>query len=344
MGFKTLPGSIAFQRGQVITEAVFTNSDNTPINVIMHEAMGPQNVNKDKKGSSNTEVMVETRIPYTTNTALTNSTATHFNVAFSVKFAPLENALYSTFNSKNDKENLSAQYREAIGSFTQKALNSESLKDLSCRYARNILNGRWLWKNRKYASNILITVREREGDVIASSNALTVSMNDFDGFSDAENVIGELILENLKGNTTTGLIVNAEVDFGVDGVFEIFPSQNKTPSKEKSLYCVNKAKYTPMTASNPQVLMGQAAFTGRKIANAIRTIDTWYSEYDDTGYPIATEINGASLSDLKFYRPLGKDKTSGFDIIKNINELDINSTDAEFLMSLFVRGALMTQS
>lgn len=91
--------------------------------------------------------------------------------------------------------------------------------------------------------------------------------------------------------------------------------------------------------------MGTAALRDQKVANAIRTIDTWYPDYEQNGCkPIPVEPNGASLEAQRFFREIGdkKNKSSAFDIIKELNITDPNSPQGMFFIACLVRGGVFS--
>ena len=88
---------------------------------------------------------------------------------------------------------------------------------------------------------------------------------------------------------------------------------------------------------------GVAGFHAPKIGNALRTIDTWYPEFTENDEkPIPVEPNGASLDAQQFFR-VGKEKVSGFDILKEIRTLDPNSEKGMFLIACLIRGGVYSE-
>jgi len=177
-------------------------------------------------------------------------------------------------------------------------VNSQGFSVLSARYATNLANGRFLWRNRVGAENAEVTVRHlRDGNTQAewTFDAFTLSLRDFANV-DGVRPLGALIDEGLSGAAHVLLEVVAHVRLG-NGQ-EVFPSQelildrgDKKGQKSKTLYTVKQA----------------AAIHSQKIGNAVRTIDTWYSGANELG-PIAVEPYGSVTSQGKAYRqPKQKD-------------------------------------
>ena len=51
-----------------------------------------------------------------------------------------------------------ANYRDSVAGFIERAKTSDGLNDVAARFARNIANGRWLWRNRTIARQITVRV------------------------------------------------------------------------------------------------------------------------------------------------------------------------------------------
>ena len=85
--------------------------------------------------------------------------------------------------------------------------------------------------------------------------------------------------------------------------------------------------------------MGQAALRDQKVANALRTFDTWYPSFDDVRRPIAIEPNGASLEAQSFYRPVNS-AASAFRLMGRLNEVDTASADGMFMLACLIRGGV----
>ncbi|MNW11680.1 CRISPR-associated protein Csy3 [compost metagenome] len=84
-------------------------------------------------------------------------------------------------------------------------------------------------------------------------------------------------------------------------------------------------------------MLGQAAIRDTKAANALRTIDTWYPEFDDYRQPIAVELAGANLEAQRIFRT-GED--TAFAYAKRLNDIDPNSPQGMFMIASLVRGGV----
>ncbi|MBL4775570.1 MAG: type I-F CRISPR-associated protein Csy3 [Mariprofundus sp.] len=152
----------------------------------------------------------------------------------------------------------------AVGGFKE----SEGIAELAFRYAYNIANGRFLWRNRVGAEEIEIRVylNKDKSPITPIFNAYDFTLNNFDKNKDdvSLNKLADAIKQGLSSdeeNSSVFLKVDVFVKLGCGQ--HIFPSQEMNMGeKKKKLFQLNKC----------------AAMHNVKIGNAIRTIDTWYGD------------------------------------------------------------------
>ena len=170
-------------------------------------------------------------------------------------------------------------YQEALIKTTQSYIKEEGMQALAKRYAINILNGRWLWRNRMAAEQISIAITCKDDDkvMIEISDVKQYQLNSFDYDDKSVNELAALIEAGLLGKEFVIFNIQAKLKMGLGQ--EVYPSQEMIlePGKNKSKVLYEKN--------------GQAAMHSQKISNAIRTIDTWYAE--NAEFPIAIEPYGA---------------------------------------------------
>ncbi|RYY78284.1 MAG: type I-F CRISPR-associated protein Csy3 [Moraxellaceae bacterium] len=350
--FKKLPGSLSLQRGSIISDGAFyhyfaENKAIEPLYVLHHGIRGTQNVAGNKaKGAAlgNSAAREVSNIQQTESAKLAPDAK--LLVKFNLRFIDLEHILFACATGKNSEVDVSA-FRAAFNDFIARAKNSDGLKEVARRYTRNIVNGRWLWRNRIIAESITIRVYEDNGankaeQPVHEFDALSVPFNHFDHYSEQENNLANVVLAGMQGDRSASLNVEAIIDFGMGGI-EVFPSQNYLEDKPKgfsrSLYKISNEKLERQTTNNQ--FLGQAALRDQKIGNAIRTIDTWYPDYGTIQKIIPVEPNGANLDAQEFFRI--KDKASAFDIMKKIAELDPTSDDGMFLLACIIRGGVYSE-
>lgn len=187
-----------------------------------------------------------------------------------------------------------AAYRSKLLETVDGYVRQHGFNELARRYAANLANGRFLWRNRIGAEQVEVSVAHlRDGKPAQqwTFDALAHSLHDLmapAGETAALAELGELIAAGLAGDNHVLLQVTAFVRMGAGQ--EVFPSQelilDKAASKKsKTLYHVDKV----------------AAIHSQKIGNALRTVDTWYPEATGNG-PIAVEPYGSVTTQGKAYR------------------------------------------
>lgn len=345
--FKKLPGVIAITRGIVIGDAVMyselADGSLQPLPVIRHGIRGTQNVDLDgKEGTAGATKRREVSNIQVTDSAKADPAAVALVVRFGVRFAPLgEMPLFVATGEKDSKEDADA-LRDSIVGFMARARGDSSagLHEVARRYARNIANGRWLWRNRMVASAVTVTATLDDAAPPLSFDALAIPLNRFEQYSANEETLARALLDGLQGHGHGGIEVQARVEMGFAGSFEVYPSQNYLEDKAKgfarSLYCLG----VPAPKGDHAVRqMGQAALRDQKVANALRTFDTWYPSFAEVGRPIAIEPNGASLEAQSFYRPVNS-AASAFRLMGRLNEIDPASNEGMFMLACLIRGGV----
>ena len=187
-----------------------------------------------------------------------------------------------------------AAYQEKLASIVSEYIQQHGFKELAYRYAHNLANGRFLWRNRIGAEAVEVHIN-RLVDGIAQQqyqfNGLDFSLRNFDHKPQELLELAELIQQGLPGEEHVLLEVIAFSRLGSGQ--EVSPSQElildqSGGRKSRTLYSVG----------------GTAAMHSQKIGNAIRTIDTWYPVNEDESKvgPIAVEPYGSVTIQGKAYR------------------------------------------
>jgi len=156
-------------------------------------------------------------------------------------------------------------------------------------------------------------------------------MQDFNSASPDISELADLISKTLSGENEFLLLeINAFAEVGKSQ--DVYPSEelvlDKNNSKEKKskiLYDVN----------------GVAAMHSQKIGNAIRTIDTWYPEYETHQRAISIDPYGAVTNLGRAYRQ-PKEKKDFFSLFDRFSQGEkLDSVDEEhFVMAVLVRGGV----
>jgi CRISPR-associated protein Csy3 len=222
-------------------------------------------------------------------------------------------------------------YQDAVAGYVEK----EAFKELGLRYAINLANGRVLWRNRVGTEFIEVEVKD-----LISKNSWKFDAKSFDirsMYTDNKDVIslGENIAKALASEDEF-LMLEITTYAKVGKAQEVYPSEELVldkgaGKKSKILYSVD----------------GVSAMHSQKIGNAIRSIDTWYPEFDtESGNgAIAIEPYGAVTNMGKAFRTPKdkKDFYTFFDKFAQGEKLD-SVEDEHYMMAVLVRGGVFGQS
>ncbi len=336
-GKLVIPGVLSVRRSLVISDGLFyavnAHDEQKAIPVVRHGIRGTQNQVTGADKVSQVQA---------TESAKTFPDSKALRVSFFIRPLSLMDGLSSCSG------NGAADFRRAFEDFVSRASDSDGLQEVCRRMARNVFNGRWLWRNRQLGSKIV--VRVDMGDEHWEQDALNTPLNRFGDWTKPEMELGDAWMDLLCGGETKTLHVEADIDLGLTGAIEVYPSQNYVDNNSKPkgfarpLYKVDVRKMRRGKDADPTffedtVITGFAALRDQKIWNALRTIDTWYTDYTDVGLPIPVEPLGASLSADTFYRPLKNQ--SLFNLLPTLETLDPNSPSGMFVLACFIRGGVI---
>lgn len=217
-------------------------------------------------------------------------------------------------------------------------IEREGFKELGRRYAINIANARFLWRNRVGAEQIEVHVEMKSQDQEKKwvFDATTFTTRNFDINDEQINDLGgEISTALASGDGFLLLNITTYVQLGKGQ--EVYPSEELVldkgkGQKSKILYHVNDL----------------AAMHSQKIGNALRTIDTWYPEFanpETTAGPIAIEPYGAVTNLGKAYRT-PKDKQDFYTYFdKWARGESLESVEKEhYVMAVLVRGGVFGES
>lgn len=240
----------------------------------------------------------------------------------------------------------SAVYQQKLKTVVDSYANSTGFATLAQRYASNLANGRFLWRNRVGAEMVEVQVRHLQGGQAVNTwtfNALEFSLRQFEAPPASANDLAELakvMEQGLAGQQYALLEVTAFARVGAGQ--EVFPSQelildkgsSTAGQKSKTLYVVGK------TAKQD----GAAAIHSQKLGNAIRTVDTWYSDEGGLG-PIAVEPYGSVTSQGKAYRQ-PKEKQDFYTLLDGwVIKDQVPAVDQQhYVMANLIRGGVFGES
>lgn len=217
------------------------------------------------------------------------------------------------------------EYQSALAEKVNGYIQQNSFSELATRYAENIANGRFLWRNRMGAEAVEVHVAH--GDSRWIFDGYSFNLRKLSQPTDDLKALSDVIQKGLEGEGFAFITVDAFVKLGQGQ--EVFPSQELILDKGKS----DKSKVL-------YDVSGVAAMHSQKVGNALRTIDTWYPDAKEVG-PIAVEPYGSVTSRGKAYRQ-PKDKMDFYTLLDNwiIKDKEPELNQQHYVIATLVRGGV----
>lgn len=231
-----------------------------------------------------------------------------------------------------------ADYRHRLLATVKGYVENNGFNELARRYAYNLANGRFLWRNRIGAEQVEVQVEHLTDGQATKSwhfDAFALSLRNFDNHGNqatALEELGQLIANGLVGEQHVLLRVTAYVRLGAGQ--EVFPSQELIldrgrGDKSKTLYDID----------------GIAGIHAQKIGNAIRSIDTWYQEAETNG-PIAIEPYGSVTTQGKAYRQPRQTKDDFYTLLDSwvLKDKVPDIGQQHFVIATLIRGGVFGEA
>ena len=228
---------------------------------------------------------------------------------------------------------LKNRYQEAVKAYIEK----KGFKELARRYAINIANARFLWRNRVGAEQIEVQVnvlnKDQESTWIFDANNYSTRCFEYDDAQITE--LSEKIAQALS-SVDGFLLLEITTHALVGKAQEVYPSEELIMDKGKG----NKSKVLYQVNS-------QAAMHSQKIGNALRCIDTWYPGFNDeirSAGPISIEPYGTvTRLGTAFRNPKEKE-----DFYTHFDKWAWGETlprteDEHYVMATLVRGGVFSE-
>ncbi|KFI21590.1 type I-F CRISPR-associated protein Csy3 [Nitrosococcus oceani] len=222
-------------------------------------------------------------------------------------------------------------YQEALAAIIQGYANEHAFREPAIRYATNLANGRFLWRNRVGAEAVEVHIKHIKNQATAQQwvfNSEDFDLRRFDNSKNELQPLAAVIQQGLTGEAFAFLQVEAFARLGIGQ--EVFPSQElildggRDNKKSKTLYQID----------------GVAAMHSQKIGNALRTIDTWYPDAAELG-PISVEPFGSVTNRGKAYRQ-PKDKLDFYTLLDGwvIKDKIPPAEQQHYVMATLIRGGV----
>ncbi|NLR76968.1 type I-F CRISPR-associated protein Csy3 [Leeia aquatica] len=230
-----------------------------------------------------------------------------------------------------------ADYRAKLLSTVASYREAHGFAELARRYAANLANGRFLWRNRMGAEQAEVHVAQlQDGKAVQSwtFDALALNLRELNTSGPVDE-LGQRMAAGLSGSQHLLLQVTAFVRIGAGQ--EVFPSQELILDRGRG----DKSKTLYYVQQHDQKI---AAIHSQKIGNALRTIDTWYGEAATNG-PIAIEPYGSVTTQGKAYRQ-PKQKLDFYTLLDNWVLKDIAPAveQQHFVLATLIRGGVFGEA
>lgn len=232
-----------------------------------------------------------------------------------------------------------ADYQQKLNAVVSGYVERHGFGVLAQRYAANLANGRFLWRNRVGAESVEVQVSRLKQGAREHSwrfDALSYSLRGFDPSGDNDEGLKALAAQieaGLAGEQHVLLEVTAFARVGAGQ--EVFPSQELILDKGKG----DKSRTLYQ-------ISGIAGLHSQKVGNALRTIDTWYPVGGDMPLgPIAVEPYGSVTTQGKAYRQ-PKDKADFYSLLDNwvLKDKEPTEGDQHFVMATLIRGGVFGEA
>jgi CRISPR-associated protein Csy3 len=231
----------------------------------------------------------------------------------------------------------SADYKAKLEQTVAAYKTQHGFAELARRYATNLANGRFLWRNRFGAEAVEVQVAHLVNGQAAKTwvfDALSLPLRSFEDAAQAGGPalaeLAALLEAGLSGSQHVLLQTTAFVRLGFGQ--EVYPSQELILDKGRG--DKSKTLYT---------VQGIAGMHSQKLGNALRTIDTWYPDAAELALgPIAVEPYGSVTTEGRAYRQ-PKQKADFYTLLDNWvlrDQAPAELGNQHFVMATLVRGGV----
>lgn len=231
-----------------------------------------------------------------------------------------------------------ADFKMSYTNVAKAYIEKYGFTELASRYAANLANGRFLWRNRVGAEKLEVQVKVLNDDIdkVWCFDSKSIGLRSFKNSDEQVKELEDLIAEALSGKKEFLLLeVNAFSQMGKSQ--EVYPSEELVLDKSNSKNKKSKILYH---------VKNTAAMHSQKIGNALRTIDTWYPKYEEVGHgAIAIEPYG-SVTNLGVAYRNPKEKTDFYTLFDKYARGEALEKEEEehYVMAVLVRGGVFGES
>lgn len=209
-------------------------------------------------------------------------------------------------------------------------IGSKPLEAISLGYAKQIANAELAFRNLDLMQRLEVRVKYEQSNTVEGGSIVFKSVAD-----NTLNIVklASLIALALSGGPKLHLLIDTRIRYSYEGI-EVYPSQEFSEA-------TGEAEKLGRTYAKDA--SGHAYIHSQKAGNAVRTIDTWYS--DDADFALPVDPFGPCKYEAKCYRLPNKGK-SLYDLLTRIYGYSFEKIDEmpdnekNFVLACWVRGGL----
>jgi len=335
---KILPDVISIMKSIDVTDGTFENCELIfkGIRTMQAQEGGKKEGNKNAKEDS---VIALTMAEYY------KALGDEVKVNFGMRITPL---------NMDDKlvQTNSVDFYHKFNEVCDEAVQSENLRKNAEFIAYNILNGRWLWRNRDVAEDIKIEIFKGETkdkpfisyeSVLDSTRDIVIDKEsnviDYEKTGMDKNAVEKLAEVILKGLTEEPVNLRIRATLKVIENQNLYPSQTFNPVKEEIGESPVSRRFYKIINKNGEKI---PAISADKLWNAIRTYDVWFKKYEELKEPISIELLGGSVKFQNFFRE--PDEFFSTILAKKITKEEISENEEIYLIGCLIRGGAITKT
>lgn len=338
MAKATIPSVLAFEKKLVpsdgrLYETIWANrhQEAQPLVLVEKSVRGTISHRlKQEKDQDKTTAKLESEIekanPQTVDSCSLSAECDTLKLSFTLKILG-----HLDKPSACNNEDFLSSYQTVVQNYAKE----HQFTELAKRYALNIANGRFFWRNRVGAEQLEVVVKIKETSF--TFNGFDYSLKSFDKTDEKIDGLAKIISNALCAVADDD---NPYVLLEIDAYALIGKAQEVYPSEEMVMNKGDKDKSKILYA-----VKGIASLHSQKIGNAIRTIDTWYPDFNENNHlVIAAEPYGAVTNLGKAYRTPKADADFFTLFDKWALGGQLSETEQHYVMAVLVRGGVFGKS
>ncbi|MCC4788765.1 type I-F CRISPR-associated protein Csy3 [Vibrio splendidus] len=223
---------------------------------------------------------------------------------------------------------------------TYKELNG--YHELAHRYAKNILLGSWLWRNRGCRKlSIEVTTSDSQTFIVENATKLSWYGHWDEASAECLEKLTAYLMRALS-DPTEYFYMDVKAKIGVGWGDEVFPSQEFLDSREDGVPTKQLATVELLNGKET------VAFHGQKVGAALQSIDDWWHE--DADKPLRVNEYGADREYVIARRHVSHGNDF-YQLVRNTENWiesmiasQAISNDVHFIMSVLIKGGLFNCS